>query len=643
MKLLFIDSSNFLSLNERICFEKEGGSPQKRTIIVGPNNVGKTNVVRALKFMREVCEHTFNKEQAVSFVNRYSDKREFELEIGFCFDKEEIKDLNSFIKIYTESILKKINISNTDIEKIKKATSLNEEDSKKLLKDILLELLQSIFTEKFSSVSIIARCVEDRYPFVHFEFDVNGIKIKLDNRNCICKIDTLESASSKDFKKWLMEFLEEHNKVEVKSLLNFILEKGCLSLGDIHIHEVDDENRGKFEALLYKYNYPLDHNIVINLYHFLLHIFASHIILLDEVRARPVKQIDDEQFKAEIESPSPFYYGTGENLALFLYKLKNSQERVEREIYQEIKNLFKDFTELEFDISYTFNSKEKSPASHKLEIWIMDDKTQISIDYAGSGLLESLNIFSVVVGNRNCIIVLDEPALHLHPSKQRELMRLVNKISEESNNQFIIITHSPYLIEAGSLENVVRFNLKENETKIYPLVNILKGKGKEKIKKEFTINSHYKNILFAKGVIIVEGESEEIGVPFLLQRAGLSLEEYDIELLNVHADTNFETPTKIANMLKIPHVIVCDKKAFSKLSTELQSNAFHFEKDDFVDFLETEFAGACKRITNLNTINSKPQKTMMILQELRNEEIKRSSKIRKLVNFIKRKMEIKDE
>jgi len=612
MKLLFLDSRNFLSLSDRICFEKDK-NPQKRTIIVGPNNVGKTNVTRALKFIREVCENTF-RGQPVSFVNKYSGGREFKLKIGFRLDKEEREDLNLFVKTYAESTLKKINISNNDITKIKKEPFLNKEEIKKFLSKTLKEaaprLLQFIFIEKLSSASIIVRYIEDGSPLVHVELNVDEDKIKLDSRNCICKINVPNSFPVKDFKSLLIEFLEENNEVEIESLLNFILERGCLSLGDIGISEVDEEKRRSFKAILYKYNYPLEPGRIINLYYFLLHMFASRIILLDEIRTRSLKQIKDEHFKKEIESHSPYYYGTGEDLALFLFKLKNSQEKKDRETYHRIEDLFKEFTGLKFDVSISSEypaSKEKSSICYKL------------------------------VGNRNCVIILDEPALHLHPAKQRKLMGLIDK-AEESINQFIIITHSPYLIGIDSLEDVLRFNLEENKTKVYPVVNIFNQGNEDKIKKEFILNPHYKNILFAKGVIIVEGESEEIGVRYLLQKAGFSLEEHDVEIFNAHGDTHFEISAKTAKMLNIPYVIVCDKKAFSQIPGELQSDVFHFGEDDFVEFLDTEFSAACKRIKGLKAINSKPLKTMRVLQELNDEELENSQKVKKLAEFVKEKI-----
>ena len=638
MKLLFLDSEGFLSLSGQISFEKDN-NPQKRVIVVGPNNVGKTNVARALKFVREVCEHTFIGDQALSFVNKYDDKREFKLKVGFRLDKEEKDDFDLFLKIYTEFVLE--NISNLN----------NKEKAKKLL----LETLRKLF--QFTSASIVIHYVKGGYPSADIEFDVAEKKIKLDS-NRICRTDISEFSSSKNLKEW---FREEFLKgIKSESLLNFILGGGCLFLEDIRIQ--DKEEREKFSTFSHKYNYPRKQEII-TIYWFLLHLFASHIILLDEIRTKPETQIGDDKFKEKMETP--FYYRTGEELALFLYRLKNSKVMEDREIrYPKIRNLFKNFTGLKFDVSHTLSS-EKESTHHKLDIWLTNGETQISIDYAGSGLLEILNILSVIVGNRNCVIVLDEPALHLHPSKQREFISLINKITKESNNQFIIITHSPYFIEADSLEDVLRFDLEDGKTKIYPLVNVLNQlvnvlnqKDRDKVRREFALNPHYKNMLFAKGVIIVEGETEEISIPFLLRKKGLSLEKYSIEVLNSHSDTNFEMPVKVAEALNIPYVIVCDSKAFSNnknatLREHVEGKVWDCGKVDFVCFLKDEFIKACERIPNLkselhNTCKEcekekckwkeKPLKTMMILREIKDEEINASDKIEQLANFVREKL-----
>jgi predicted ATP-binding protein involved in virulence len=49
---------------------------------------------------------------------------------------------------------------------------------------------------------------------------------------------------------------------------------------------------------------------------------------------------------------------------------------------------------------------------------------------------------------KNSIILIDEPEDSLHPDWQNQIMNLYQQIAEKNNNQFIIATHSPYIISS---------------------------------------------------------------------------------------------------------------------------------------------------------------------------------------------------
>ena len=54
--------------------------------------------------------------------------------------------------------------------------------------------------------------------------------------------------------------------------------------------------------------------------------------------------------------------------------------------------------------------------------------------------------------NKNFILLLDEPGLSLHASAQADLLRFINVLSNEY--QIIYTTHSPFMVESGSLNRV---------------------------------------------------------------------------------------------------------------------------------------------------------------------------------------------
>src|SRR4029077_17843354 len=77
-------------------------------------------------------------------------------------------------------------------------------------------------------------------------------------------------------------------------------------------------------------------------------------------------------------------------------------------------------------------------------------------DLLSSGEKEVMNIvFDFLLrGPKDCVIVFDEPELHLHPELSYKLLQTLSRSGER--NQFIFATHSPEIISA-SLENTVIF------------------------------------------------------------------------------------------------------------------------------------------------------------------------------------------
>ncbi len=67
---------------------------------------------------------------------------------------------------------------------------------------------------------------------------------------------------------------------------------------------------------------------------------------------------------------------------------------------------------------------------------------------------------------RNAVLLLDNPGWVLHPSGQKDLLKVLKKIAE--TNQIIIATHSPFLIDKNKLERIRIVERKENEgTRVY--------------------------------------------------------------------------------------------------------------------------------------------------------------------------------
>jgi predicted ATP-dependent endonuclease of OLD family len=177
----------------------------------------------------------------------------------------------------------------------------------------------------------------------------------------------------------------------------------------------------------------------------------------------------------------------------------------------------------------------------------------------GSGIFEVLNILAVVIGAKEKVILLDEPALHLHPKYQKKLLKVFKDLNKKDGNQIIIITHSPYLVDIELLNNTFRFYKDENgKTKNIRVGEVVKNLYGDKIQKKFEENETKKRLLFANGVLLTEGGCEYHSLPILLEKIGYSPEDYNIEIVNVRGKDGFKEYIELLNSLRIPFGIVCD-------------------------------------------------------------------------------------
>jgi predicted ATP-dependent endonuclease of OLD family len=271
------------------------------------------------------------------------------------------------------------------------------------------------------------------------------------------------------------------------------------------------------------------------------------------------------------------YDGNGKDLAKYLLHLKNYDLERFNEIKETLKIIFKQENIHDFDI---FISENILP---EIRIMFRDNSgsiRQFPIENVGSGIFEVLNILAVVIGAEEKVILLDEPALHLHPKYQKKLLNILKgefnlgedkEITEETKNilknvkkcleknQVIIITHSPYFVDAKLLSNTFRFYRDKNgKTKNICVGKVVKNLYKDKIQKKFEENETKKRLLFANGVLLTEGGCEYHSLPILLEKIGYSPEDYNLEIVNVRGKDGFKEYIELLNSLRIPFGIVCD-------------------------------------------------------------------------------------
>lgn len=174
---------------------------------------------------------------------------------------------------------------------------------------------------------------------------------------------------------------------------------------------------------------------------------------------------------------------------------------------------------------------------------------QKDIDLLGLGHLNILYIAMKLVEfevNRNRellnIMIIEEPEAHIHTHIQKTLFN--NLHVTHTYTQVVMSTHSTHLSEVSDIEKVnVMKKVDEQTSLVMKPTNGLdqfgadvleyKGISFSKILSRY-LDAKRSVLLFSKGVIMVEGDGEEILIPALVKKVlGVSLDEMGIGLINI--------------------------------------------------------------------------------------------------------------
>ena len=267
-----------------------------------------------------------------------------------------------------------------------------------------------------------------------------------------------------------------------------------------------------------------------------------------------------------------------------------------------------------FDI---ITNASEDPSIILPKIFELYDNNSIPLERSGYGIqfnvlillsiLERLVKFSKNSESENrtfhCIISFDEPEIHLSPFLQRSVLNNIKNIAQGKDDDFnsmikelfnidkftaqlLVATHSKEIIE-NDYHKIIRLYSNDSNVNAISGRNVTIETEEKHWHKEF---SYIKEVMFARKVIIIEGDSEQGAIYPLSTRLNINLDDYNVSLIKASGANNILPLAHLFNAFKIVPILIFDKDKYDefqgkqKLKKELDyfgSNVFKTDSTCF--------------------------------------------------------------
>lgn len=409
--------------------------------------------------------------------------------------------------------------------------------------------------------------------------DIKSMKTIRDNRHRLVKVDREEFRSDNmqkiDFKDVdIEEFLGKEFEFEIvnnKPVALFDQQNADVFLNFLHHHELMRYYISKINEV------SSDKYIIDNL--------APAFQYLSSRRSSLGRMMS----KSGLSETSNLFRGLEKNSVIFSLKMKDElvtsedKKKIIRE--KEYETLLKSvIKKLGYESIMLFKGKKDKG----YELLLKRGAARGNFTKASSGELQILDfLFSTIINRMDGgLIMIGEPELHLYPQRQRIMLNLIEELSELFDLQFIVVTHSPWMIDSDTIENTFRVYKEDETSKVYsPNIRMLnQADARDLVLIVNALNNE--KMFFSEKVILVEGVGDRIIYETILKTQQEDQGSYEaIEIIDVYGKGNLKRFKNFLAEWNIRSFVIADEDYAKDLMRERKKR---IDKNTFINRLREE-------------------------------------------------------